>query len=299
MKIVLLIPFILSIAALQCALAQCPDRLSYPRGDEASLFIDDGSTCPVGGLPPDREIEITSASGTVSYAEGFCINRPTGVEYNYFRSAGNAPFQELPATVAFNGLICDYQIDGTLPIELTYFKADVFSHLGSVKLQWRTETELNNDFMEVERSSNGKQFKAIAKIKGAGTTLEPQEYSYLDEMTSTGVYYYRLRQVDFDGTSTYHATVSAKVNVSKTVLGNLYPNPLNNGSTTIELPVAESGTWNIRLITASGKPIRQWQQSFDKGLNTLVLATTDLPTGVYTIEFAFNGQRMSKSLIVQ
>lgn len=116
--------------------------------------------------------------------------------------------------------------DGTdgmciLPIELTQFAANLKE--AGVLINWTTATELNNDYMALERSADAQNFLEITRIKGKGTTDETQHYAYFDPNPLAGVNYYRLRQVDFDGTTDYSKVVA--VTLDKGDLMSIFPNP--------------------------------------------------------------------------
>jgi hypothetical protein len=70
-------------------------------------------------------------------------------------------------------------------------------------LQWATASELNSDYFAVERSSNGTTFATLGQVASAGTSAKPINYSFTDTNPLPETAYYRLRQVDRDGTSTY------------------------------------------------------------------------------------------------
>jgi hypothetical protein len=95
----------------------------------------------------------------------------------------------------------DYVPGGPLPIELIFFKVKQIgaSHL----LEWATASELNFDFFSIERSTDGINFKEIEQVKGHGTTMERKDYSFENRNTTLGKNYYRLKAVDFDGSSEY------------------------------------------------------------------------------------------------
>lgn len=93
-----------------------------------------------------------------------------------------------------------------LPIELISF--DVTPQPDHNLLTWKTLTELNNDYFVVERSTDAVSWNNIFTIKGAGTSVELEEYEYRDYYFLPGVNYYRLHQVDFDGKSEYFNIVS-------------------------------------------------------------------------------------------
>lgn len=87
-----------------------------------------------------------------------------------------------------------------LPIELADFSGEWEDK--NARLRWSTYTELNNDYFQLERSSDGLHFVPVTRVDGAGTTAEPQRYTWLDTEIARlpgEHFYYRLRQVDFDG----------------------------------------------------------------------------------------------------
>ncbi len=98
-----------------------------------------------------------------------------------------------------------------LPVELSAFTAR--SNLrGGVLLEWQTASETDNAYFEVQRSQNGKEFLEIARVAGAGTTVVAQHYTFTDSAAMPGTVYYRLRQVDTDGTSSLSKVVQVHVN---------------------------------------------------------------------------------------
>ncbi|HRK54245.1 MAG TPA: T9SS type A sorting domain-containing protein [Cyclobacteriaceae bacterium] len=84
-----------------------------------------------------------------------------------------------------------------LPVELVMFKASPLRD--AIKLNWTTASELNNDYFNIERSSDAEQWVSIATIAGVGTTNETNTYETMDYQPIEGVSYYRLKQTDFDG----------------------------------------------------------------------------------------------------
>ena len=96
------------------------------------------------------------------------------------------------------------EVDGTaaMPVELTTFTAKPATKR-SVMLEWATASEDNNDYFAVEHSRNGIDFEEVDYVQGAGTTLEPQSYTYLHEQPAKGSNYYRLKQMDYDGAFSY------------------------------------------------------------------------------------------------
>lgn len=97
---------------------------------------------------------------------------------------------------------------GALPIELLDFYVFyvLSNHFNTLK--WFCVTELNNEFFIVERSIDGVEFIVIAKLDGAGNSSAPTSYYFNDNTFDNTLNYYRLKQVDFNGTFIYHYTIS-------------------------------------------------------------------------------------------
>ncbi|MFZ5551942.1 MAG: T9SS type A sorting domain-containing protein [Bacteroidota bacterium] len=114
----------------------------------------------------------------------------------------------------------------TLPVELIFFNA--VANDEEVEINWQTASELNNDYFAIERSSNGKEFEEIMRVDGAGTTNQTIDYFERDYQPLPGTSYYRLRQVDFDGTPTLSNTVAVKRDNTLAEFS-VYPNPVNEG----------------------------------------------------------------------
>ena len=108
----------------------------------------------------------------------------------------------------------------------------------NVQITWKTATETNNDFFTVEKS-NGTDFKEVAKLEGKGNSAIENTYSVIDDTPFSGTSYYRLKQTDLDGQSTYSKAVAVKNEPSQGELV-LFPNP--NG-----------GTFKLQVISPAEK----------------------------------------------
>ena len=137
-----------------------------------------------------------------------------------------------------------------LPVELTAFQATAAG--AAVDLSWSTASEKSNAGFEVQRSANGKAFAALARVAGAGSSQSLRRYRYRDAAPLSGVSYYRLRQVDADGTATY----SPVQTVTRTAPANIaaYPNP-TAGPAAISWPATDAGATRWLLTNALGQPV--------------------------------------------
>ena len=140
-----------------------------------------------------------------------------------------------------------------VPVELASFTASVSS--SSVTLNWTTATEMNNSGFDILRSTQEDVWMKIAFVNGNGTTTEIHTYSFRDENLSAGTYYYKLKQVDFDGSYEYSNVVNVDVtNPTQFELSQNYPNPFNP-STTIKFTIPESAMVTLKVFNALGEEI--------------------------------------------
>jgi hypothetical protein len=116
-----------------------------------------------------------------------------------------------------------------LPIELLSFTAEVKKE--RVELNWTTTAEINNDYFNVEYSVDGTNFTPISEIKGAGNSEQILNYSTVHYTPLDGVSYYRLKQTDFDGKTSYSKKVALDFNNTKDVTLDIYPNPFSGEAT--------------------------------------------------------------------
>lgn len=98
-----------------------------------------------------------------------------------------------------------------LPITLLHFAATATPEK-LVRTDWRTATEINNDYFTVERSADGSTFQTVGHVAGAGNSTGVLDYAFLDDDPLMGVSYYRLRQTDFDGTFTFSNIRPVEIN---------------------------------------------------------------------------------------
>ena len=140
--------------------------------------------------------------------------------------------------------------EGEIPVELSSFVAR--SQNNSVNLFWTTVSESNNFGFEIQRSTNNKNFIKIGFRKGQGTTTLVHNYKYSDFHLPAGEYYYRLKQIDTDGASSFSHVI--KITLSMPLQCKLlqnYPNPFNPITTIqFEIPVDSDIAVNIYDLNA-------------------------------------------------
>ena len=168
-----------------------------------------------------------------------------------------------------------------LPIELTKFS--VQCHGKDRLFYWETATETNNDFFVLEKSWDGETFFEIDQQSGAGTSLQPNYYSALDTDADREAFY-RLMQVDFDGTKTYSDVITGKTCSEEISEIHVFPNP-SNGIFRVE--TGAHGECVYQVTDMMGKLVHQ--STSTDGAAELDLSNE--PAGVYLLEVEFSGMR--------
>ncbi|MGB8320124.1 MAG: T9SS type A sorting domain-containing protein [Ignavibacteriaceae bacterium] len=122
--------------------------------------------------------------------------------------------------------ITDFTPVPVVPVEMVSFSANIAK--STTILSWKTATETNNSGFEVERSIDSKTFVKVGFVGGHGTTTKVNTYTFTDKLQNAGEFYYRLKQIDYNGTYKYSDVVKATSMVPKTFsLSQNYPNPFN------------------------------------------------------------------------
>jgi hypothetical protein len=145
-----------------------------------------------------------------------------------------------------------------IPVELSAFNVTARAD-GTMMLSWHTATETSNFGFEIERG-DGNTFERVGFVSGNGTTTEAHSYSWIDESPvssrSDKLVYYRLRQVDTDGTFAYSELQSAEMQPNVIALEQAYPSPVVVGSgTSIPFTLAVPGTVHLAVYNSMGQRV--------------------------------------------
>lgn len=163
-----------------------------------------------------------------------------------------------------------------LPVTLLYFDAKPIQQ--KVICRWVTAAEINNDFFEVLRSSNGIDFEPIGRTEGNGTTTQTTEYLFTDVSPLQGVSWYRLKQTDFDGTSVFSAIKEVRFDSGQMSI-NAGPNPCS-GNLVITTSDAHDTPLRILMYDAYGRLVKS-----EPIVNShFTLSIAELAAGCYNIE---------------
>jgi hypothetical protein len=234
-----------------------------------------------------------SGTGPTSFAfrsslDGFTDDLGTPTASGATIDLSGAEFQNITSEITFRLYgwdaslaagtfsVNDFDFFGTtsLPIELISFRG--WTEKESTLLRFSTATETNNDFFSIERSANGLGYVEIGRVKGAGTSFEPQEYRFIDQQPLPGKNYYRLRQVDFDGKFSLSPVVLTKFGEGRSIV--LAPVPATE---TLRIQLDKSakndGLWQV--FDLQGRVLLSGVFAAETTENDLIVR--DLPDGTY------------------
>jgi hypothetical protein len=169
----------------------------------------------------------------------------------------------------------------TLPVGLMSFEGNIKDN--DIELSWKTASEKDNHYFNLERKINGEPFQTIARIEGHGTTTSMHTYNYEDkDVIPSVVYYYRLKQVDYNGAFSYSKIIAVR-NSNNNVNMLAAPNPFVE-TTDIIYSVKNKTGITIELFDITGKKIKTlFNGSKDAGDYSFVFnaAESNCPPGIY------------------
>jgi len=187
--------------------------------------------------------------------------------------------------------------DPSLPVELVDFTASVNGK--NINLNWQCATELNNRGFAVERKTGGGEYEELSFITGKGNSTVLTYYTYSDKVSLPGVYTYRLKQIDFDGSSKYSDEVQLEVSGMLTYnLEQNYPNPFNP-VTTINFSIPQDGFIQLNLYNVLGEKVKELVGGFRQaGSYNYSLNALNLPSGIYLYRLEASSYTQTRKLII-
>ena len=168
-----------------------------------------------------------------------------------------------------------------LPVEFLSF--DGKANKSDVALSWSTASELNSSHFVVERSSDGQSFEPLGQVMAAGMATTTTAYAFTDTDPGNGTNYYRLRQVDTDGTSQLTDIIAVRFGGSLTS-GKPYPNPAQDLITT-EVVLDRDASLTGIILDAAGRTVRSQQLSLMEGIQQVTTPLHGLDAGHYQLLF--------------
>lgn len=165
-----------------------------------------------------------------------------------------------------------------LPIELLSFTGNQNNE--SILLDWKTSTELNNDYFTLEHSTDGYDFEYLVELDGKGNSTIINEYRFIHLDPTIGTNYYRLSQADFDGTYKIVDVIAVEYK-SDRVTASVIPNPIRQNEINLQYTSPENSDVEVEVIDMTGKVLIQTSVSVSEGENNIQLPAQNWSGGVY------------------
>lgn len=182
-----------------------------------------------------------------------------------------------------------------LPVSFSFFEAHAANDK-TIRLDWQTSTEVNNDHFSIEHSRDGESFEEIGKqMSNHVTTTATQSYSFLHRYLPPGWHYYRLKQVDIDGQYTYSDVVQARLN-SADVDFEVRPNP-SSGWISIELASDLERPQQLQIYDVQGSHLLS--QEIPSNVARSHLDLSHLPSGTYFLKCIMGKDVVTKKVLLE
>jgi Lamin Tail Domain/Secretion system C-terminal sorting domain len=180
-----------------------------------------------------------------------------------------------------------------LPVELTYFQTQT-TDSQKVSVKWETAMEINSSYFVLERSRDAVNYKAIANIEAAGSSTSKKTYSFIDESALFGTNYYRLSQIDRDGTQQVFRPQAVVIDDAYMAFG-VFPNP--SLGTNFNVKVEDSDEANLNLMDFSGRVI---ELNINKLTQTIleITPTENLKFGTYILKVQTLGSLKKHKILI-
>ncbi|MFK8104858.1 MAG: T9SS type A sorting domain-containing protein [Saprospiraceae bacterium] len=288
-----------------------------PSLNPTMLFILQGASTGFTGDPTDSNetsLPMGLTIGTTAIAVGSGAGNDNEVDNSVFNGTGY-PFATVadaraamlnPANWTASSAITDEPyasqaagvFGNVLPVELTRFSGQAKAK--GVELQWETASEKDNKYFAIEKSSDGERFSNIGYVEGNGNSFAAIAYDFLDTNPTKGWSYYRLKQVDFDGSYAYSNTIAIRYDITADEVI-LFPNPASN-ELNLEITDAavleNNNAVTVQINSVTSQLVKEaylgdgfsGRTSFD---------VSDLPAGVYFVNVRIGAELIVKKLVIE
>ncbi len=181
-----------------------------------------------------------------------------------------------------------------LPVSLSSFSAKCDN--GKTILNWTTQSEVNNNFFVLEKSKDGRNFREIGKVFGNGTINTVSNYEFKDYEKNEHTVYYRLLQVDYDGSVTYH-------NIISSVCEDIFDEDdliIINNPDNFELVItnSKSAEINVYMIDYSGRLVYSENERLSESDNRIIIPKKGLSAGLYNIVLQTSNNIITKQIVI-
>ncbi|GAB3636100.1 hypothetical protein GCM10027422_16900 [Hymenobacter arcticus] len=266
-----LLPGTQSLQAGQTAVLTFTARVTYPAGSVPSQAQNTAYASAASATPNSGYQQLSDGS-LVSPDQVLATDRSTTGATLPSSANADAP---APTVVNFSNA-------SPLPVVLSSFVATAAGR--TAQLTWTTASEVNNAYFDVERATASGAFTSLGTVAGHGNSALGAAYSYVDaEAARAGsLLYYRLRQVDTDGTASYSPVRVVRLGGAGLATVALYPNPAD-AATTLDLTALPAGPYAVTVYDLTGRLLATYSLA---GGQTHDLNLQALPLGVSVLRVA-------------
>ncbi|MEO6228773.1 MAG: fibronectin type III domain-containing protein [Ferruginibacter sp.] len=168
-------------------------------------------------------------------------------------------------------------------LPVTYTDVNANKQGKNIAVQWQVENQLNIRSYEVEKSINGSNFTKV-NTRSAITSSTTATYNWLDKNAVTGDNFYRIRNIDLDGTTAYSKVVKVTIEKGKGEMV-VYPNPVKNSIITLQLKDMVKGQYNYRLLNGVGQVLLTGSIDHAGGnVAEKIKLKSQIASGIYQLE---------------
>lgn len=180
-----------------------------------------------------------------------------------------------------------------LPLELLGFNGKCTDN--QVSLEWQTATEYNSDYFEVAKSRDGVNWNQLKIAKSAGNSTQLLTYTVMDEQAVEGKNYYRLTQVDIDGSRTVYDAINVRCGEEKKGYFSVYPNPSTGSFQVLLNDKNLIGTGILSVKDIKGSELLNRTIEVKPGINMYSITDLKLLAGTYFMQI-LSGERATDPL---
>jgi hypothetical protein len=228
-------------------------------------------------------VRIIKAAGSNNASDNHVTWTSLNFGANPVVGASNTDFTVTGTSTGFSWFGAGSGNNNPLPVELVSFSGVCDN--GLINLTWQTASEFNSSHFDVEKSRDGENWQVLTKIQSAGTSNELITYQTADHSAIDGNNYYRLRQVDIDGTDKVYDPINVSCAEVTTGYFTSFPNPSGTSFQVIVNNKELVGNCTMNIVDATGKVIEQRQIEVKDGINMFVI-NQEMAPGIYFLNIS-------------
>ncbi|MCB0662280.1 MAG: T9SS type A sorting domain-containing protein [Saprospiraceae bacterium] len=266
--------------------------------------------CEINGATAGSQYDVINVSGNASLTGGtlnitWGFTPTNGQTFNIITAGSRSGIfsnTNLGTVPGFTFLInyvpggVQIQAQSALPVELLDFSGKALSN-GTMQLDWKTATELDNKGFNLQRLNASKSWEDLTFVEGAGTSLVAHAYRYIDPAPLKGYNYYRLQQIDFDGSDWTSDVIGIQSLIDAKPLS-IYPNP-SAGTFTLSLEDELAGEGIITISNLAQQIVFEKRWIPGNNSENLDIDITPYPAGTYFLKFKNGSKIYTERILLQ